>query len=449
MKTRSWVLRKVAALAAVAVGLGVVGVGASPAHAAGCDPAGVRFASSSNTLYVSGPITCTLTDLDALTKAPLTPVDPAAKVWLLGAKLVLQQGATLQLHGSELGGDVDELRLRSNNTSAATSTVFVRAHAGNISIRNTKVTSWDEAAGGPDTEYATYKRSFINARSFLDSAGVPQQSRMDIADSEIAYLGYFGAEAYGLTWKVLGPVLDRVDVFGDVTNSRIHHNYFGAYTYGAFGMKWLGNEFFNNVSYGLDPHDDSDSLLIEGNNSHDNGNHGIICSQRCDNLTIRNNVSERNRGHGIMLHRSVTNSVVENNTAAGNTDTGIVLFESFDNRVVGNRVTGNLRGIRLSVGSANNLIEGNTIARNSSYGIYLYKGSDTPAVSADGRPKFNRFVANQIRDNGSYAVKASDSDDNVFDGNVFSGNKSGLRFERSYRNQVINSTPADIKVETV
>lgn len=28
--------------------------------------------------------------------------------------------------------------------------------------------------------------------------------RMDIVRSEIAYLGYFGSEAYGLTWKVSG-----------------------------------------------------------------------------------------------------------------------------------------------------------------------------------------------------------------------------------------------------
>ncbi len=440
--------RTVSALAAAAVALSVVVLGASPAHAAGCDPGAVRWASSSNSLYVTGPVTCTLTDLRALTKAPLTLVDPVAKVWLLGANVILQQGATLQLHGSEIGGDVDELRLRSNNTTVAGSTIYIRAHAGNISMHSTKVTSWDEAAGRPDTEYASFKRSYIQARSFLDSAGGAQQSRMDVTDTDIGYLGFNGAEAYGMSWKVLGPVLDRVDVLGDVTNSRFHHNYFGAYTYGAFGMRWVNNEFDNNVSYGLDPHDDSDSLLIENNRSHDNGNHGIICSQRCDNLTIRGNVSERNKGHGIMIHRSVTNSVVENNTAAGNTDTGIVVFESFDNRIIGNTVTGNLRGIRLSVGSANNLIEGNTFAGNSSYGIYMYKGSDVP-VSGDGRPKFNRFVANQIRDNGSYAVRASDSDDNVFDRNVFSGNKGGIRFERSFRNQVINSTPADIKVETV
>lgn len=443
---RRGVPRLVAALVMV---VGVLTTGAGSAAAAGCDATTVRWASSSNTLYVSGPVTCTLTQLDNLTIAPLSQVDPAAKIWLLGANLVLQQGATLQLHGSGAAGDVNELRLRSNNTSASTSIIYLRAYAGNISMRSTKVTSWDEAAGKPDTEYKTYKRSYIHVRSFLDANGKAQQSRLDISDSDLGYLGHNAAEAYGVTWKVMGTgVFDRVDVLGDVSNSRFHHNYFGAYTYGAFGMKWVGNEFDNNIQYGLDPHDDSDSLLIEGNYSHDNGNHGIICSQRCDNLTIRNNVSERNTGHGIMLHRSVTKSVVENNTAKGNTDTGIVLFESFDNHIVGNTTEGNLRGIRLSVGSANNLVERNTIANNSSYGIYLYKGSDVP-VSGDGRPKFNRFVGNEIRDSGSYAVNAVDSDDNLFDGNIFRRNGGPLRFERSYRNRVINSDPSNIKVITV
>ena len=28
------------------------------------------------------------------------------------------------------------------------------------------------------------------------------EARMDIEDSEMAYLGYYGSESYGLTWKV-------------------------------------------------------------------------------------------------------------------------------------------------------------------------------------------------------------------------------------------------------
>lgn len=33
------------------------------------------------------------------------------------------------------------------------------------------------------------------------------ECRMDIVNSEIAYLGYYGSEAYGLTWKVCMGIL--------------------------------------------------------------------------------------------------------------------------------------------------------------------------------------------------------------------------------------------------
>ena len=39
--------------------------------------------------------------------------------WLLDANLTLQQGATLDLYGTSIGGDVDQLRLRSNNHKLA------------------------------------------------------------------------------------------------------------------------------------------------------------------------------------------------------------------------------------------------------------------------------------------------------------------------------------------
>ncbi len=440
--------RGVGLVAVLAVGLGLMVGTASPAAAAGCSSGAVRYASSSNILYVTGPVTCTLTDLDQLSSAPLSLVDRTRRVWLLGANLVLQEGATLNLHGSEVGGDVDELRLRSNNNTKSTSVIYLRAYWGNVSMHSTKVTSWDENAKKPDTEYARYRRSYIHARSFLDSGGTARQSRMDVTDSDLGYLGHNGAEAYGVAWKVLGTgVFDKVDVLGDVTNSRFHHNYFGAYTYGAFGMRWVGNEFDNNVSYGLDPHDDSDNLFIDDNHSHDNGNHGIICSQRCNNLTITNNVSERNAGHGIMLHRSVNDSVVEGNTITANTDTGLAVFESSNNTIRNNVITGNLRGIRLSVGSADNLIANNDVIANTSYGLYFYKGSDVP-VSGDGRPRANRFMGNRVMDNGGNAIQASDTDDNLFEGNLFSGNAGGLLFQNAKGNRVTGSDLQGMTVDT-
>ncbi len=441
--------RSAIAVAVAALGLGLTACGPQPGP---CVASAVRWASSTNILYVTGEVSCTLSDLDRLTTAPVQRVPGFVTTWQLGANLRLEGGAALLLHGSEVGGDVDELRLRSNNSSAANSTISLRAQWGTFSLRSTRVTSWDDATQAPDTEHATFGRSYIHARSFLDADGTTaRESRMDIVDSDVGYLGRYAAESYGLVWKVIGTtpgLYDKVDVLGDVRNSRIHHNYFGMYTYGAYGMRILDNEVDSNVAYGIDPHDDSDALVIERNNVHDNGNHGIICSQRCDNLTIRDNRSERNTGNGLMLHRLVTASLVEGNHLVANTDAGIALFDSSGNTLRDNETRANARGIRLSVGASDNLFQGNDIAANTDYGIYFYKGTDAPA-SGDGRPRRNRFVNNVVSGSGDYAIEASDTDDNTFTGTTFTANPGGIRFVRSNGNTISGSSLGGLPVQTL
>jgi parallel beta-helix repeat protein len=373
-------------------------------------------------VYVSGTVECTLTEIKTLGNAsiPLTLVDADDKVWFLGANLVLQNGATLALRGEAVGGDVNELRLKSNNVSNGFVTILVEW--GSVLMDHTHVTSWNESAGGPDAEYQQYGRAYIRVRSWLDGA-TPRESRMDIKHSEVEYLGYNTSEGYGLTWKVLGSAFDTVGVFGDVVSSTIHHNYFGVYTYGGQNMTFRDNEVFENVKYGIDPHDDSDFLIIERNYVHHNGNHGIICSQRCNNLLIAHNTSSNNVGNGIMLHRSTNDSIVEHNTLYDNSDSGIALFESHRNIVRHNEARGNEKGIRLSVGSSDNLVEDNVFSESGQYGVYFYKGSDTP-ISGDGKLRRNIFRGNSIETNSSVGMKIQDAEDNIFDDNELTGNGS-------------------------
>ncbi len=405
--------------------LSVVGLAPRAAQAASpCAASHIRWSGMSNRLYVSGDTTCTLTELRALSprEVPLELVDAAHNIWLLGANLQVEDGASVVFEGSSVGGDVDELRLRSNNTSALNARVEIRAEWGTLTFRGTRVTSWDEHAGGPDTEYDVYGRAFVRAISYLDG-DTARESRMDVIDTDIGYLGYYAAESYGLVWKVRGETADhfaRVDVRGDVIGSSVHHNYFGMYTFGAYGMRIAENEFYQNVQYGIDPHDDSDALLVEDNDIHHNGNHGFICSKRCDGLTVRNNVSSQNDQCGFMFHRAVTDSVFEGNLAEGNANAGFAIMDSHGNVVRDNVARGNLYGIRFSVGAADNLIEGNTIADNSMYGIYVYQGTDAPTIN-DGRPTGNQFTANELEGNGM-GIRASDMFDNRFDANVFVDN---------------------------
>lgn len=405
-----------------------------PTLSASC--VGVRYASTSDRIYVEGlGAVCSPRDIAlSLAKMKTQPavgkglfaVDAARGIYYLGSNLFLREGAKLDVKSIAVGGDTNELRLKSLNVPEPNAFVYIRAEHGDIHLEGTRVRSWDDAAGGPDLEYETLGRAFIVVRSWLDADGVtPHESRMDVVGSEVSYLGYYAAESYGLVWKVIGAhtttsgksLFDLVNVHGDILNSNIHHNYFGVYTYGAYGVTWDKNEVHHNVQYGLDPHDDSDTLFITNNFVHHNGNHGIICSRRCDKLRIANNVAQSNTGVGIFLHGFVTDSVVEDNQCLDNTDAGIALFDSHRNTVRRNVLQRNQYGVRLSVGSSRNVFEGNEIALSTKYGLYFYKGVDLP-VEGDGRPKWNSFTGNNLH-GGAQALKMTDADDNTFRSNVF------------------------------
>ena len=419
-----------------------------------------RWSAGSYRIYVTGPGTATLSDIKAgMPNALLTQVSPG--VWHLRANLVMEDGARLLLHGTKIGGDVNELRLQSNNTGESNAFVYVSADWGNIDIRSTSITSWDDAVNGPDTESGALRRAFIRVRSSLGADGVtPRESRMDIFDSDIGYLGSHDAEAYGLVWKVITPptptygaitnLYNLANVYGDIIHSRLHHMYFGMYSFGAYGMQMADNELDHNVGYGFDPHDDSDYLVIEGNNVHHNGWHGIIASQRCNNIIIRNNVSWANGRNGIMLHRYCDDSIIENNRCLDNGDSGVALFDNNRTIVRNNTCLRNLNaGIRLSVGPADNLIENNEFAYGGNYGLYLYKGGDLPFPGEDGHPKRNRFVNNRVHHNAGPGLFLTTGDDNVFTGNIFEANNGPLTLINGKRNRFeSNAIPREVFVRT-
>jgi mannuronan 5-epimerase len=203
----------------------------------------------------------------------------------------------------------------------------------------------------------------------------------------------------------------------------------GSYTFDARKMEFTGNEYDHNVSYGLDPHDDSDYLTIRKNHFHHNGNHGLICSQRCDHLVIADNESDHNGlgsqapTHGIMVHRGVTDTVIENNNVHDNVNgAGIAVFDSSGVVIRGNTVTRNQVGLRYSVGSTNITAVKNTVTNSGNYALWTFKGSD-PAVYGvkSGRPTHLTFTGNTFAGAGSNLVLITDSEDIVFTGNTYRG----------------------------
>lgn len=334
--------------------------------------------------------------------------------WILRSNLYIGKNVNLVLVPPE----VTYLKLKSD----AKGYIWVRSESGNMLFSGVKVTSWDETAGAPDTNYES-GRAYVTAKN---------SGRMDIVNSEMAYLGYAGlprrgAEfggSYGVSWKIKNGGFKNSLLTGVVTNNKIHDNFFGLYTFGATGMVFRNNELYNNAQYGLDPHDDSNNLLIENNVAYGNGRHGIIISKRCFANIIRNNTAYDNKLHGIMLDRSSDSNLVEGNIVYGNTD-GIAIYDSGSNVILGNNIHDNMRGIRLNQNSSNNYFESNTVLQNSR-GAYLYGGANK-----------NIFFKNEIQGN-DVGITLKGAYQNILYDNFAQGanKKDGRATADSYGNDI-------------
>lgn len=351
--------------------------------------------------------------MDLLQKGMLQN-NPQTKEWILRSRLAIGPEVTLVIDGDE----VSHLKL----TSKPDDFVWIRSHSGNILIDNTKITSWDETQNDFDREYK-------DGRSYITSKA---SGRMDVLNSEIAYLGFPGFEqrggdfggSYGLSWKLVGGRFGRELLTGVVENNRIHHNYFGIYTYGVTGMLVRGNETYQNDQYGIDPHDDSNNMLIENNKSHDNGNHGIITSKRCFHNIIQNNISYGNRLHGIMLDKKSNNNLVQNNKLFNNVD-GVAIYDSHRNVIINNESFANKQGIRINVESSDNHVFQNQLYANRK-GIFVYAGA-----------KENYLINNDVKENDIGISLWNTANNYFYDNDYLGANKRDNHlFADAYDNEI-------------
>jgi parallel beta-helix repeat protein len=356
---------------------------------------------------------------------------PEQDVWQLNANLLVGRDVRLRL-APEAG--VRELRLRSEPGRAGSDPagydysrfVYLRAENATVSIKGVTVRSWDPATGNVDAD-PTDGRAFILAK---------YASRLDIAGSDLGYLGSADGESYGVAWRDVNdpasPDTLRRRVTGEVADSRFHHNFYGVYTFQASGMVFRRNQFDHNLGYGFDPHDYSADFLVEDNSAFENGNHGFIISRGCTGFVFRRNLSRNNRNpdpvklaHGFMLDPGSPNSadpqaastknLLEQNQAYDNEGYGLRILGSTENVVRGNIFERNRQGITVEQGSTGNTIEGNSVALNQLHGIFVRGGADSTRLSENiltgngGNGiyiKANRstIVANSLSGNGGEAI---------------------------------------------
>ncbi len=246
-------------------------------------------------------------------------------------------------------------------------------NAGLLYIVDTHVVGWNETEKKP--AMATYAdkykyRPFITAWSESDT---------QLAGSVFKALGYANAKSYGLSFSS-GPKdmitfrhenIERPK--GNVIANSFDNMYYGFYSYEADHISIVGNEYVDNIVYGVDPHDRSNYLTIAYNTAYlAQKKHGIIISREVNYSIILGNLSFENKGSGFMIDRLSTGSMIYANTGLRNKQDGLTIFESSCKMIASNRFIHNER-TGLKIRNATDVgVFYNVVANNRGSGIEGY-----------------------------------------------------------------------------
>lgn len=292
-----------------------------------------------------------------------------------GAALVERDGDVVTLRAPLLIGEGASLILSGQEASvyrlSATAGAFV-AVAGTLYVQDTTLTSWDEELQKPrssDKDKRGIFRPFIIGWS---------NSEMYIGGSVLDSLGYAASKSFGLSFsagpKIVAKARQQLKNPTAIVVDNYFHNFeYGFYSYEADDISLIGNEYSNNVLYGVDPHDRSHRLLIALNTAHDTMvKHGIIISRGVDRSWKIGNVVFHNKGSGLMLDRDSVDNFIYGNVSFENTQDGLTFFESSCNLAVNNSFFENGRsGVRMrnswDIGVYDNTFVSNKLEAISGY----------------------------------------------------------------------------------
>ena len=234
---------------------------------------------------------------------------------------------------------------------------------GRLFITDSQVLGWRESAGAP----ASF-RGESDFRPFILSWGGTETY---IANSRFRSLGYSESKSYGISISQYTPDMrkriQRREPTGWIINSHFEDLWFGFYCYEANDVVIVGNEYRNNIVYGIDPHDWSERLIIANNKvSGTRQKHGIIISREVNNSWLFGNSSTENALSGMVLDRQSAHNVVADNELLNNGSDGLTVYESSDNIIWGNTSAGNqAHGFRVRNSAGVRLY--NNIAINNRY----------------------------------------------------------------------------------
>lgn len=320
--------------------------------------------------------------------------------YILRKPIVVGPKATLVISGA----DINELKLSEEGGAYI-------ANAGNLYIVDTKVTGWSEKESRPS--WRTYEEKKI-FRPYITSWS---ESKTYMATTVFTALGYSNSKSYGISLSS-GPkeyIRYRYDRLARpeavIVDNSFDNLLYGFYSYEADNVVLVGNEYLNNTTYGIDPHDRSRWFTIAYNTAYEaKKKHGIIISREVNDSTILGNISFDNHGSGIMVDRQSSGTLIYANTAFDNEQDGVTIFESSCKIIASNQLFDNRRsGVRvrnsMDIGVYFNFIRNNVSAAVQGYVADLRNDpahahrdfeldpySDVTALSV---------VGNWIEDNGS------------------------------------------------
>jgi poly(beta-D-mannuronate) C5 epimerase len=281
-------------------------------------------------------------------------VSKKGRVYTLNRPLIVAPEATLVVAGT----DTSELRMSQEQGAYL-------VNAGTLFIVDTKVSGWSELRDAP--AFAT-KQQIREFRPFLLSWSL---TRTYIAGSTFTALGYSNSKSYGISLSS-GPEkalnfrpanIPRPEAV--IVDSSFRNMLYGFYSFEADNVVLVGNEYVDNIIYGIDPHDRSRWFTIAYNTAYaTDKKHGIIISREVNNSTILGNLSFDNHGSGLMVDRQSSGTFVYANTAFANGQDGLTIFESSCKIIASNRFFSNHRsGIKvrnsMDVGVYYNELTGN------------------------------------------------------------------------------------------
>jgi len=312
-----------------------------------------RQSSLPQAIYIEGGY---VTPRDLARQLPRTFfAETAPGVFVARLPIDVRPGATLHI-----GSETRQFRLSQDRGAFLVS-------EGQLFITDTHLLGWNEKRNAPSAW-----RDGKEFRPFLLGWG---GSDTYISASKVSNLGYAASKSYGVSISqfspAMAPKMKRRRPGAWLLNSEFYDNWYGFYCYEADDLVIVGNNYHDNIVYGIDPHDRSHRLIIARNKaSGTKKKHGIIVSREVNDSWIFENHAFENKLSGIVIDRSSVNNVVADNHVYRNHADGITIYESPDTLLWRNVAGANQRhGFRIR-NSTDVRLRDNIAVGNGLSGVY-------------------------------------------------------------------------------